>query len=94
MTAFPEIDQSGILGASDGFHTAAPHYRRVLLQRLKRKPAHERPHKLAQAGPIGRAAGVNEGRGFVFVSHTGEIFPSGFLPVSGGNIRKDSLIDA
>ena len=73
--------------------TAAPHYRRVLLQRLKQMPAHERPQKLAQAGPIGRAAGVNEGRGFVFVSHTGEIFPSGFLPVSAGNVRKDSLID-
>src|SRR5262249_10566413 len=53
----------------------------------------EGPHKLLQAGPIARAAGVNEGRGFVFVSHTGEIYPSGFLPISAGNVRKDSLID-
>jgi AdoMet-dependent heme synthase len=73
--------------------TAAPHYRRVLLQRLKRMPANERPEKLLQAGPIGRAAGVNEGRGFLFISHIGEIYPSGFLPISAGNIRKDSLID-
>jgi AdoMet-dependent heme synthase len=73
--------------------TAAPHYRRVLLQRLKRIPAPQRPEKLLQAGPIGRAAGVNEGRGFLFVSHIGEIYPSGFLPISAGNVRKDSLID-
>ncbi|MBM3801926.1 MAG: TIGR04053 family radical SAM/SPASM domain-containing protein [Acidimicrobiia bacterium] len=73
--------------------TAAPHYRRVLLQRLKEMPAHLRPQKLLQAGPIGRAAGINEGRGFLFVSHTGDIYPSGFLPISAGNVRKDSLID-
>jgi AdoMet-dependent heme synthase len=73
--------------------TAAPHYRRVLLQRLKEMPAHRRPQKLLQAGPIGRAAGVNEGRGLIFVSHTGEIYPSGFLPISAGNVRHDSLID-
>ena len=41
----------------------------------------------------GRAARVNEGRGFLFVSHTGEIYPSGFLPISAGNVRNDSLID-
>jgi radical SAM protein with 4Fe4S-binding SPASM domain len=27
----------------------------------------------------------------VFVSHTGEIFPSGFLPLGAGNVRHDSL---
>jgi AdoMet-dependent heme synthase len=63
------------------------------LQRLKEMPAHRRPQKLLQAGPIGRAAGVNEGRGLIFVSHTGEIYPSGFLPISAGNVRHDSLID-
>ena len=40
-----------------------------------------------------RTAGVSDGKGFVFVSHTGEIFPSGFLPVSGGNVLRDSLTD-
>ena len=43
---------------------------------------------------VGRAAkGVNDGKGFVFISHTGEIYPSGFLPVSGGNVRTHSLVD-
>ena len=73
--------------------TAAPHYRRVLLRRLKEISRDQRPHRLSQAGTIGRAAGVNEGRGFLFVSHTGEIYPSGFVPSSAGNVRKDSLID-
>jgi radical SAM protein len=34
---------------------------------------------------------VNAGRGFVFVSHLGDVHPSGFLPVSGGNVREQSL---
>ena len=29
--------------------------------------------------------------GFIFISHTGEIHPSGFLPVSAGNVHCDSL---
>jgi radical SAM protein with 4Fe4S-binding SPASM domain len=73
--------------------TAAPHYRRVLLQRLKELPSWDRPQRLVQAGPISRAAGVNEGRGLLFISHTGEIYPSGFLPISAGNVRRDSLVD-
>lgn len=41
---------------------------------------------------IGRAAkGVNDGNGFVFISHTGEVFPSGFLPLSAGNVRQTPL---
>jgi len=29
----------------------------------------------------------------VFISHLGEVFPSGFLPASVGNVRKRSLAD-
>jgi radical SAM protein with 4Fe4S-binding SPASM domain len=42
---------------------------------------------------VWRTAGVSDGRGFVFVSHTGEVFPSGFLPLSAGNVRHTSLVD-
>ena len=28
-----------------------------------------------------------------FISHTGEIYPSGFLPISAGNVRRDSLVE-
>ncbi len=32
-------------------------------------------------------AGVNDQRESLFVSHIGEVYPGGFLPLSGGNIR-------
>jgi radical SAM protein with 4Fe4S-binding SPASM domain len=34
---------------------------------------------------------VNAGRGFVFISHRGDVCPSGFLPLSAGNVRNESL---
>ena len=68
--------------------TAAPHYRRVLAQRAKRNGAS------AEHGVYGRKAmRINDGLGFVFVSHRGEIFPSGFLPLPCGNVRAASVID-
>jgi radical SAM protein len=36
---------------------------------------------------------VNAGRGFVFVSHTGTVHPSGFLPLGAGNVREMPLTD-
>ncbi|MFQ5767563.1 MAG: TIGR04053 family radical SAM/SPASM domain-containing protein [Acidobacteriota bacterium] len=36
---------------------------------------------------------INSGDGLVFISRTGEVFPSGFLPVSGGNIKERSLLE-
>jgi radical SAM protein with 4Fe4S-binding SPASM domain len=80
--------------------TEAQHYRRFLLQRRtdeKRKGNGHTLPPLAAAGTpdgIGRAAlGINDGKGFVFISHLGEVFPSGFLPVSAGNVRKHSLTE-
>ncbi len=34
---------------------------------------------------------VNSGRGFVFISHTGTVHPSGFLPLAAGNVREQPL---
>ena len=34
---------------------------------------------------------MNEGKGFVFISHIGDVFPSGFLPLKGGNVKRQSL---
>lgn len=36
---------------------------------------------------------VNDGKGFLFVSHMGNVYPSGFLPIHAGNIREKSLAD-
>jgi radical SAM protein len=34
---------------------------------------------------------VNDGKGFMFISHTGNVYPSGFLPIHAGNIRETPL---
>ncbi len=36
---------------------------------------------------------VWDGNGFIFVSHTGDVYPSGFLPLAVGNVRKAGLAD-
>jgi len=36
---------------------------------------------------------VNDGKGFMFISHTGNVYPSGFLPIQAGNIRQTPLAD-
>lgn len=75
--------------------TEAMHYRRYLLQqnradRLSHREAGD--HTEGRAKAVGWATKrVNDDRGFVFVSHTGNVYPSGFLPLGGGNVRNDSL---
>ena len=39
------------------------------------------------------AKGVNDGRGFMFVSHRGEVMPSGFLPIAAGDARHRHPVD-
>jgi radical SAM protein with 4Fe4S-binding SPASM domain len=36
---------------------------------------------------------VNDGRGFMFVSHDGRVAPSGFLPLAAGDVRTSSAVD-
>jgi radical SAM protein with 4Fe4S-binding SPASM domain len=59
--------------------TEAPHFRQFLLQKNGRLP---------QAGGVG----TNDGRGVMFISHVGEIYPSGFLPICCGTFPLDSLV--
>lgn len=67
--------------------TEAPFYRRVSAQR--RRDASDAP----AADGIGRRNGIVAGDGFAFVSHVGELYPSGFLPESAGTVRDGGLID-
>jgi radical SAM protein len=46
-----------------------------------------------QLPPLVRSARTRDGKGIIFVGHDGEIYPAGFLPLSLGNIRSDSLVD-
>jgi len=68
--------------------TEAPHYRRVAIE-------HGRPEKTERLPPdgIGRRMGITAGSGFAFVSHTGDIYPSGFLPEVAGDVREKSIVD-
>lgn len=64
--------------------TEGQHYRRV---------EHQRWLARGRNGPRPSPMGLGDGKGFVFVSHTGEICPSGFLPLVAGNVRHDDLLD-
>jgi AdoMet-dependent heme synthase len=64
--------------------TEAPHYRRVVAQRSADDASD------ADGGKGGRT-GVIAGDGFAFVSHTGEVYPSGFLPQSVGSVREQPV---
>ncbi len=66
--------------------TEAPHYRRFVLQELKRTGA----VRAATAAP--GMGGTNDGKGICFISHTGEIYPSGFLPICCGTAPFDSVV--
>lgn len=67
--------------------TAGQPYYRVLAQERRRRGAD------AATGAGGRAPrGVNDGNGFLFVSHTGDLCPSGFLPLAAGNVRSDDPV--
>jgi AdoMet-dependent heme synthase len=69
--------------------TEAHHYRRIAYQKMAR---HMDGQAIA-ATPVGRGFGIRDGNGIVFVSHRGQVYPSGFLPLSAGNVRRESLVE-
>lgn len=62
--------------------TEGHHYRRVLLQAAK-----------AGGAPVRQLIPTRDGKGVLFISHIGEVQPSGFLPLTAGNVRHDDLAD-
>jgi radical SAM protein len=79
--------------------TAAPMYRRVAIQRRKMEADDDQPVTFQGAGfqyadGLNRPTkGVNDGNGFLFISHIGQIMPSGFLPVDCGNVRDQDIVE-
>ncbi len=79
--------------------TEAQHYRRFVMQQERRpvspaSPVSEIRAPAAHPASIGRSSKtVNAGNGFCFVDHTGDICPSGFLPMVRGNVRTHRLRD-
>lgn len=123
------FDASGVVSLKT---TEAPHYRRVVAERMsggsapgaggarytalnarladlgdlperaRTGRARRRPGPLppspARRGPSADTVhqrrpplAVGDGRGVVFVSHTGDVSPSGFLPLVVGNVRREPL---
>lgn len=82
--------------------TEATHFRRYVVQqrleeKLKDLDAVERemrgiPLEDLRRATIGRAI-RDVSHNFVFISHLGDVSPSPFLPLSAGNVRKQSLVD-
>ena len=61
--------------------TEGHHFRRVVLQQ-RGGEGRQRP---GMRSPLGS----RDGRGVMFISHTGVVSPSGFLPYDCGNVRED-----
>ncbi|HLZ44426.1 MAG TPA: radical SAM protein [Gemmatimonadales bacterium] len=58
--------------------TEAPHFRRI-----SRDVTH---------ATRGHAGGVRDGNGILFISHTGDVTPAGFLPTVVGNVKGDNIV--
>ncbi|MDE2313677.1 MAG: radical SAM protein [Elusimicrobia bacterium] len=89
-----ELNQGGASRSGGAFVakiTEAPHYARFVLQRRLGEVRHFRVG--VQGCRISSRQAVNAGKGFLFVDHVGNIYPSGFLPVVAGNVRRDSLAE-
>ena len=72
--------------------TEAPQYHRVVRQRdQERLRAGLRSHAIEGRRQLRAPRGVNDGNGFLFIDHLGNICPSGFLPMQRGNVRTTNL---
>lgn len=69
--------------------TEAPHFRRVLIQTMV---AAGRTAAEIQASPAARGFGIRDGNGILFIAANGDVTPSGFLPLVGGNVRDTNPI--
>jgi radical SAM protein with 4Fe4S-binding SPASM domain len=73
--------------------TEAPHYQRVVWQREhgRRGQGDGTQAAVTRRRQLRAPRSVNDGNGFVFIDHLGNICPSGFLPVQRGNVRTADL---
>ena len=70
-----------------------PYRRKMILRRLQtegRSISDVPPGELAALWPM---SPTNDGCGIFFISHQGDVYPSGFLPLKTGNVRSDSVVD-
>ncbi|MDE3087790.1 MAG: TIGR04053 family radical SAM/SPASM domain-containing protein [Chloroflexota bacterium] len=70
--------------------TEAPSYRRIALSRMRSEGM---PPDQIQRTSVYNGFGIRDGHGIMFVSNTGDIYPAGFLPLTIGNVRANSVAD-
>jgi AdoMet-dependent heme synthase len=70
--------------------TEAPSYRRIAMKRMRSAGIAASEIKSTS---VYKGFQIRDGHGIVFVSHLGDVYPSGFLPLRYGNIRSDSLVE-
>jgi radical SAM protein len=70
--------------------TEATHYRRVATRRMEQDGLTD--EEIVRTS-VGRGFGIRDGNGIMFVSHDGNVYPSGFLPLAVGNVRTDDIVD-
>ncbi|MDR3110871.1 MAG: TIGR04053 family radical SAM/SPASM domain-containing protein [Planctomycetaceae bacterium] len=86
--------------------TEAPHYRRFVFRKGHNPLDIPRPFHFGRGTgseensngmptPVKHRAplGVTDGRGIMFVSNNGTIYPAGFLPLETGRFPKDSVVE-
>lgn len=74
--------------------TLAMHYRRVQVQeRLKEMGQDISTVTSDMVKELYKGVPSNDGKGILFISHLGNIYPSGFLPITAGNARRDSVVE-
>lgn len=66
--------------------TEGHHFRRVVMNKMGGGASAPRP---GMRSPLG----IRDGRGVMFISHTGEVSPSGFLPMECGNVKDTNPAD-
>jgi len=75
--------------------TAGMQFRRILAQRAAARggPAHIAGAGFSFGSGSRPVRAVNDGDGYCFVSHIGDVCPSGFLQLSAGNVRQRPLAE-
>ncbi|MDO5112871.1 MAG: TIGR04053 family radical SAM/SPASM domain-containing protein [Planctomycetia bacterium] len=78
--------------------TEAPHYRRYVLEQGGNPLAPPKSHsefaaKMNRGQGYRAPLGITDGRGILFVSHNGTIYPAGFLPVACGKFPEVSVVE-
>lgn len=67
--------------------TCGPHYERVVREeKVARKTEHT-----GHPGHMHTSKGCLAGSGVLFVGHSGEVFPCGYLPINCGNVLQEPL---